>query len=176
VLSRKATPETRQRAAEQMAGAPGGAFLVASLIELQDAPVDMCNFYHGETGIFGLFTEVGAPTRNYYALLAFTQMLDTPRRVRAVGAVPGKLAIAAGTSAANAKAAVLVANRAGAENIRLSFENVPWEGVTAVEVRIVDGQHALEPLAGSALVSSELALNLRPPYVALVTLRSQTGR
>jgi xylan 1,4-beta-xylosidase len=176
ILSRKATPEARQRGVDQMAGAPGGAFLAASLIELQDAPVDVCNFYHGETGIFGLFTEVGAPTRNFYALLAFAQMLETPRRVRVSGAVFGKLAIVAGTRTGNERAAVLVANVDGSEKIRLSFAKIPWEGASAVEVRIVDGQHALEPLAGSALVSSELALNLRPPYVALVTLHPQARK
>jgi xylan 1,4-beta-xylosidase len=176
VLSRKATPETRQRAAEQMAGAADGAFLVASLIELQDAPVDVCNFYHGETGIFGLFTEVGAPTRNYYAMLAFAQMLDTSRRVRTVGTVPGRLAMIAGTGAGNAKAAVLVANVAGEEQIRLSFTQLPWDGPTAVEVRVADNQRALEALAGQVLVASELTLKLPPPSVALVTLRPSSAR
>ncbi len=173
LLSRKAAPETRQRAAEQMAGAAGGAFLAASLIELQEAPVDMCNFYHGETGVFGLFTEVGAPTRNYYALLAFAEMLDTPRRVRATGAVPGKLALAAGTGTENTKAAVLVANLAGGEDFRLAFAHLPWADATTVEVRIVDGQRALEPLAVQGLAAPDLTLKLPPPAVALVTLRPQ---
>jgi hypothetical protein len=173
VLLPQATPETRQRAADQMAGAPCGVFLVAALIELQDAPVDVCNFYHGETGIFGMFTEVGAPTRNYYAMLAFAQMLDTPRRVRTTGAVPGKLAVAAGTRAGNSHAAVLVANLAGGEDICLSFPQLPWEGATTVEVRVVDGQRAFEPLAGQKFATSELTLHLPPPSVALVTLRRQ---
>ncbi len=173
VLSRKAAPETRQRAADQMAGAPGGTFLVAALLELQDAPVDVCNFYHGETGGFGLFTEVGAPTRNYHAMLAFAQLLDTPRRVRATGAVPGKLALAAGTRAGETKAAVLVANLSGAEEMRLSLTNLPWAGNTAVELRMVDDQHAFELRLGAALAGSELTFKLPPPSVALITLRPQ---
>ena len=176
VLARQATPETRQRAAEQMAGAPGGTFLVAALLELQDAPVDVCNFYHGETGGFGLFTEVGAPTRNYYALLAFAQMLDTPKRVRTTGAVPGKLALAAGTSAGNGKAALLVANWAGHPEVRISFAHLPWAGATTVEVRMVDGQRALEALASQGLVGTELTVKLPPPAVALVTLYPQAQR
>ena len=176
VLSRKAVPEVRQRAVEQMAGAAGGAFLVAALLELQDAPVDVANFYHGETGIFGLFTEVGAPTRNYHALLAFAQLLDTPRRVRATGAVPGKLALAAGTSVAGTSVAVLVANLSGAAELRLAFTNLPWAGDTVVDVRIVDNQHAFVPRPGAALVGAELTLKLPPPSVALVTLSPQVNK
>jgi xylan 1,4-beta-xylosidase len=176
VLSRQATPETRQRAADQMAGAAGGAFLVAGLLELQDAPVDVGNFYHGETGGFGLFTEVGAPTRNYYAMLAFSQLLDTPRRVRATGTLPGKLAVAAGTRAGDTKAAVLVANLSGGEEMRLSLTNLPWSGNTEVELRIVDDQHAFESRPGVALIGSELTFKLLPPSVALITLRKQSKK
>ena len=171
VLSRKATPETRQHAADQMAGSPGGTFLAASLIELQDAPVDVCNFYHGETGGFGLFTEVGAPTRNYYALLAFAQLLETPKRVGVTGALAGRLAIAAGTDSAKKKASVLVANLSGGDEVTLTFSRIPWPGETVIEVRIVNEQRALEPLENQALAGNELTLKLRPPAVALVILR-----
>ena len=173
VMSRKSAPEVRQQGVEQMAGAAGSAFLVASLIELQDAPVDVCNFFHGETGIFGLFTEVGAPTRNYFGMLAFAQLLDTPRRVGTAGAAPGKLAVAAGTRAGDTKAAVLVANLSGAGNLRLSFTNLPWAGNTAVELRIVDGLRAFESQSVAVLVASELNFKLPAPSVALVTLRPQ---
>jgi hypothetical protein len=37
--------------------------------------------FHGETGLFGLFTEVGAPTRSSFALQAFERLIETPRRV-----------------------------------------------------------------------------------------------
>ena len=175
VLSRKATPETRQRAAEQIAGAPGGTFLAASLIELQDAPVDVCNFYHGETGGFGLFTEAGAPTRNYHAFLAFAGLLETPRRVHVSGTVPGKLAVASGTDAARTEARVLVANLSGAEEIRIAFSGMPWPGETALEVRIVDAARALELLPNQVLTAGEFTLHLPAPAVALVTLRARTN-
>lgn len=171
VLSRQAAPETRQRGVEQMAGAPGGTFLAAALLELQDAPLDVANFYHGETGIFGLFTEVGAPTRNYFALLAFSRLLETPRRFQVTGAVSGKLAVAAGTDAASTRAAVLVANVAAGEDLRVSFARLPWAGETGVEVRIVDATLAFDPLPTPAWAASELTLRLPSPSVALVTLR-----
>ena len=171
VSSRKTAPELRQRAADQMSGIAGGAFLVASLIELQDAPVDVCNFFHCETGIFGLFTEVGAPTRNYHAMLAFAQMLDTPKRAHVTGAIPGKLAIAAGTDVAQKKAVALIANFSGGEEVKLTFSKIPWSSDTTVEVRIVDENHSLESLAPQPLAGNELILKLPPPAVALVTLQ-----
>ena len=171
ILSRQATPETRQRAVEQMMGAPGGTFLVAALIELQDAPLDVSNFYHGDIGIFGLFTEVGAPTRNYHSMLAFAQMLDTAKRVRATGANPGKIFTLAGTNAGKTHAAVLISNLSGGEEVRLALEQLPWKGGTTVEVRLVDSQHAFEPIVGQVLTGSELTLKLPAPAVALVTLR-----
>jgi DUF1680 family protein len=175
VLSRNAEPETRQRASDQMAGADGGAFLAASLVELQDAPVDVCNFYHGETGGFGLFTEVGMPTKNYYAMLAFSRLLDTPKRVRATGAVPGKLAVAAGISDEKTSAAVLVANLTGAEELRLTLTHLPWDSDASIKIGIVDGQHSLEPLVDQPHAASVLTLKLPPPSVALITLRPKTS-
>lgn len=176
ILKKQTTPEMRQRAADRMVGAEGGTFLVASLIELQDAPVTMCNFYHGETGLFGLFTETGAPQWTYYAMLAFTQLLETPKRVRVAGAVPGKLSCAAGISTNGVKAAVLVASMTGSEEIRLSFTNLPWASDTHIEVSLVDGRAAPEPLPSERLASPELFIKLVPPGVARITLRPKLTR
>jgi hypothetical protein len=175
VLSRKAAGATRQMAVERMLGAEGGAFIVAALLELQDAPVNMANLFHGETGIFGLFTEVGAPTRNYHALLAFARLLDTPRRVRGTGGIPGKLSVAAGLGAESRSAGVLVGNLSGPRSLHLSLTGLPWEVETELEVRVVDEQRAFEPEPGAVLAGSELRLSLRAPAVALVVLSARDG-
>jgi xylan 1,4-beta-xylosidase len=167
VVSRTAPPEVRQRAADRMTGAPGAAFLAASLIELQEAPVDIANFFHGECGLFGLFTETGAPQCNASAVEAFARMLETPRRVRSAGGLPGKLSVLAGMDAAKTKAAILVANLSGPEEIEISLTGLPWAGESVVEVCTVDERHALER-AGDSLV-----FRLPPPAVALVTLRAR---
>ena len=93
-----------------MAGAPGAAFVVASLLELQDAPIDVCNFYHGELGGFGIFTEQGVPLKAYQALRAFQGLVRTPRRVETRGAVAGKLAFVAGLSTDEREATMLMSN------------------------------------------------------------------
>ncbi len=172
ILSRDAAPEVRQRAAERMAGAEGAAFLAASLIELQDAPVDMANFFHGECGLFGLHTEVGAPLHPYFAMLAFSQMLDTPHRSLTNGGIAGKLSLLAGSNAENTCAALLIANLSGPEALKITLHN-PALPDAALEVRAVDGKHALEPLDGWQFQSGVLTLNLPPPAVALVILRKR---
>jgi len=40
------------------------------LIELQDAPLDMANLFHGELGGFGLFTGHGVPLKSLIELRA----------------------------------------------------------------------------------------------------------
>ena len=174
LLSRQATGEMRQRGIDRMMGAEGGAFLVASLIALQEAPVDMANFYHAETGGFGMFTEFGAPTRNYHALLAFAGMLDTPRRVRATnGGVAGWFVLA-GLDERQDRAGVLLVNRSGPADLRLALANLPWTGAAAPEVRVVDERRAFELVPNLDSSATHLALRLPPPAVALLTW--QRGR
>jgi hypothetical protein len=129
--------------------------------------VDVANFFHGETGIFGLFTEVGAPTRNYHAMLAFSKMLDTPRRLGCAGAVPGQVAVLAGVDAAKTKASVLIANLTGPAELRLSFQNLAKIDIS--EIRIVDATHALETIPVPEVQDFTLTLKFAPPVVALVT-------
>ena len=173
VLSPRADPELRQRAAERMAGIEGGTFAVAALLELQDAPVTVCNFYHGETGLFGLFTEVGAPQRNYYALLAFVQLLETPRRVRLSGTMPDRLVAAAGLSADHQRAGILVANRTGPDTVAVAWSHLPWTGPSAIEVRVVDNARAWALLPEPKTAQNQLTLRLSPPATAWISLRPQ---
>src|SRR5688572_13285968 len=107
-LMGKAAPTDRQRAYAEMAGAAGAAFVTASLIELQDAPLDVANFFHGELGGFGIFTEHGVPQKAWQAFRAFRAALDASRRVETQGAVAGKLAVTAGLSADGRAATILV--------------------------------------------------------------------
>ena len=167
IVSRTVAPPVRQQAFEQMTGAPGAAFLAASLIELQDAPVDVANFFHGECGLFGIFTEVGAPLRAAHAMEAFAQMLETRARAKCEGGLPGKLSVLAGLNPDKTKAAILVANLSGPEEVRISVAGLPWAEDSLLEVRTVDVHHALERTGGS------LTFRLAPPAVALVSLRAK---
>jgi hypothetical protein len=109
-FDKTAGPELRRDFYHQMSGVAGAVFTATALIELQDAPVDVANYYHGELGPFGVFDEFGAPTKAYDALCAFNELVSAGGRVATEGAIPGKLAILAAFNTEQQSAAVLVSN------------------------------------------------------------------
>ena len=177
-ITKSGTPAARQRYYEEMAGAPGAAFVAAALVELQDAPVDVCNFFHGELGGFGIFTEQGTPLKAYQALRAFQGLVETPRRVEIRGAVTGKLAFAASLSADGREATMLVSNFADPRSdIVLNWKSFEWTGGVTAEIRNVDATRDFsnartESVAGE---SAMLRLTLKAPAIALVRLRPTGG-
>ena len=173
-LSRDSPADARQEYYDAMAGAPGAAFIVAALLELQDAPVDVCNLYHGELGGFGLFNEHGVPQKNYYGLRAFRELLNTPRRVEAGGGVPGKLAIVAGLNADGTEASVLVANVANSDTgLQLATTHLPWSGRTIVETSLVDKAHDLDLVGKTTNATGNAIISLpwKSPVIVLVRMR-----
>lgn len=170
-ISRASSAEARQAYYKEMAGQRGAAFIVTALLELQDAPVEACNLFHGELGGFGLFSEHGAPQKNYHALRAFRRLLDTPQRVAAQGAVTGQLALEAGLNAAGSEASVLLSNLAHSQSeYRLVVSNLPWSGPTVVETRLLDATHdfTVSGSATNASSSAVIPLTLRNPAIAWV--------
>ena len=173
-ISRTSPPETRQQFYEQMSGAAGGAFIVTTLIGLQDAPVDVCNLFHGELGGFGLFNEHGVPQKNYHALRAFSGLLETPRRVQTSGVVQGQLSIIAGVNATETAAAILISNFARTEpGFRVAATNIPWRSRTIVETRVVGATGTFDQVVRetNATSSFTVTLELKSPAVALIRLR-----
>ena len=166
----RGTPESRRQFYREMAGAPGAALVAASLIELQDAPVDMANLFHGETGPFGLFDVNGVPEKNYFAVRAFAELLKTSRRVEVQGA--GRVSVAAGVNAAGNEAAVLVSNLSHPQAAwRMACTNLPWRGVSRVTVRVVDAVHDFAEIPGVTWDGTTVQFTLRRPAVALISLR-----
>ena len=173
-LDHSATGAMRQRCYEEMAGASGAAFVIASLLELQDAPVDVCNFYHGELGGFGIFTEQGVPLTVYQALRAYKGLMETPRRIQTHGAVSGKLACAAGLSADGREASFLVSNFADPRSeFVLNWKGFNWTGGVTVEVRSInagsDFSTVRSELAKDGIASLRLAM--KAPSISLIRLR-----
>jgi len=176
--SASAAPTARQRWYDEMSGAPGAAFVATSLLELQNAPVDVCNFYHGELGGFGIFTEQGVPRKVYQALRAFQGLVETPRRVEIHGALTGKLACAAGLSADGREASVLVSNFADTRSeITLQWKGFAWTGGVTAEIRMVDAGNDFSKVRTERLSgeSAMLRLTLKAPAIALIRLRPTGG-
>ncbi len=175
-MSKAGTPDAKERMYLRMGGLEGAAFVASGLMDMQDAPLDVCNFYHGCIGEFGLMNPFGRPVKSYYALLAFHDLLRTPKRVAVAGAEPGKVAACAGVAPDGKSAGVLVSCvAAGGGKCELTASGLPWSGATEVEVRAVDALHDLTPLAPSATLGADgrVVIDLQAPCVALVTLRAK---
>jgi len=177
----------RQRWYEKMGGAHGAAFVVCTLIYLQDSPVDVANFYSGDTNQFGLFNQYGAPKKTFYAMKAFVALLDTPVRVKASGSKPagawagkpGDMAVCAGINQAGTEAAILVGYfRCDEKDLQLSIEHLPWRGDVQWEIFRLDSRHDLECVRSGAVAGDaqgpvgEIRLTepLEAPCVLLVRL------
>ena len=175
-LSKSGTGEVRQKFYDEMGGAPGAAFIVAALLELQDAPVEVCNFFHGETGGFGLFNENGVPLKSYHAMRAFRELLDTPQRVEARGSVAGEFAISAGVASSRRSATIVLSNtRHEDAQQRVELRHLPWRNATVHEVRILDGERNLNVVErGTNVAIGAIDLRLKPSSVAVITLQSMT--
>jgi hypothetical protein len=177
-ISRNSPPQARQAYYEEMSGAPGAAFIIAALLELQEAPVDVCNLFHGEAGGFGLFNEHGVPQKNYHALRAFRRLLDTPIRAETRGAIGGELAVAAGSNPKSTEASALISNFAYPQaQFRLAAVNLPWREPTVVETYLVDATHDFQAGASitNATGSEFIAATLKSPAIIWVHWRPAAG-
>jgi hypothetical protein len=171
-------PKVRCDWYERQGGPEGAAFAASVLIGLQDAGVDVANFYSADTGGFGLFDEFGGPKRTFYAFKAFRAMLDTPHRIEATGGDAGRLAVLAGVDAAKHEATILVSHyRAVGGPITVEVKNLPWEGATGVEVLVADGERDLAKtqVARRPANDLKLTLDLPAPAVGLIKLRKAGG-
>ena len=177
-IARSGTPTTRQRTYEAMSGAPGAAFVAAAFLELQDDPVNVCNFFHGELGGFGIFTEQGVPLKVYQAFRAFQGLMETPRRVETRGAVAGKIAFAAGLSADGREATLLVSNFDDPRSeVVLNWKIFGWTGGVTAEICTVDAASDFTNVRTESVADEnpELHLTLKAPALTLIRLRPTDG-
>jgi hypothetical protein len=165
--------EARRRFCERVGGSEGAAFAAATLIALQDCPLDAANYFAADTGELGLFDRYGEPRKTFYSLKAFRALLDTPLRVRATTDAPA-VAAAAGTDPGRGTVKVLVSNRGAREGrLTVTIRGLPWPGPSQYQVHAVDDGHDLTPAASGTLAAGGGPIEPRigPPAVLLVTLR-----
>jgi len=134
-----------QKSFEEAGGAQGAAFAACVLLGLQDAPLDMANFYTGDNGCWGLFNVFGVPKKTYHAFRAFKALVDHPARLAVEGSAPGAMNVAAGLSKDGRELAILVSNfRSADRRIQVVLQNVPWTGASATEMLLLDDSRNLE--------------------------------
>jgi hypothetical protein len=94
---------------------PAPRSFAAALAELQDAPVDVANFFRAEPGAFGVFNEYGVPQANYSALLCFRRLLDCASRVAVEHQHTPNLWSLAGVNEKRDRASILIARTAASD-------------------------------------------------------------
>lgn len=171
-VDRTATADARQQFYDEMSGPAGAAFAVTALLELQDAPLDMGNFFHGELGGFGLFSEQGAPRKIWQGFRAFRSLLETPRRVETTGATSGKLALAAGLSPDRRTATLLISNFADPRTeFEIEWKGLGWPNAVTAEIRTVSSSGNFSDIRLEQLRQGNAALSLPLPAPALAVVR-----
>jgi hypothetical protein len=163
----------REQWSARMRGPEGAAFAAWTLTSLQDAPVNMANYYTAEIQMFGMFNFNGVPQKTFYAFKAFRALLDTPRRVKTPPCESGRIALCAGINIESTQAAVLLSNFDQTGVLpELAVRNLPWSAATRFELYLVDGKTDFQ-LAQEGTLSTDGRLTmvqLKPPSVALVKL------
>jgi len=166
-------PKGREIWYERMGGAEGAAFITCVLIELQAAPVDVCNHYTNIGG-FGVFTQHGVPKKSYYAIKAFNELFKSPIRLFAEGGAKNTCSVAAGTNEDRSEITVLIGNlQSGASKTTVILNAFPWEGQADFELYRIDKTHPFEKTdSGSITIENKtIRFELGKPESSVVLLR-----
>jgi hypothetical protein len=156
-----------------LAGPEAAAFAAASLIRLQDAPVDVCNYYTGDNSRWGMFDQFGVPGKVYYAFLAFNQLMKTPARGACeADSADSTITVAAGSAPDHDSASLLLVNSGPeARQCTVRWRNLPWRGATSAEVLGVDQAHDFTAIANAEIgTESSLEIDLPGSSVRFVRL------
>jgi hypothetical protein len=166
----------RSRTSERQRGIEGAAFIASAFCLFQDSKLDVGNFYTGDVLNWGLFEQCGARFPNFYAFLAFAELLETPVRVKTQGDDPeAGLALCAGISEDGSRAQILMANLCGTAPVQsLTIKGLPWKDRVSCEIFVLEEQRGLVLLKTQSLATPEavLEIELPSPSVCLMKLTS----
>ncbi len=163
----------REKWYEKMGGPVGASFLVSVLSLLQDAQVDIANFYTGEIQGFGLFNYYGTPKKTYYGMKAFTLMLETPTRIQATLPIP-QSTILAGVNQNKDKLCILIAfNGTTKQQLNIQCKNIFWNEQSRCNILAVNSNKNLESLTNFLLQPSDnkIQITCESPTVLLLELK-----
>lgn len=104
------TPDFTEPEKARLQGVVNAAFIGDVLIYLQDAPVDMAQFYRADAAWMGLFGLKGEYFKPAYTFVAAGKMLATPERLELSGADTIGLAALAGVSKDRKTVQILISN------------------------------------------------------------------
>jgi hypothetical protein len=164
----------RERFYDEVGGPAGAAYTASVLLRLQDAQVDVANYYTGEIQGFGLFNFHGVPKKTFYATKAFRLLADLPQRLSIGGDGQGPFTAAASTNRDRSEIAVLVVNfNSSQQAVDLRLDNLPWKGAATADVHLVDARSDLALVRSQRLSATDCRIQqpLAAPSVMLVKLK-----
>ncbi len=162
----------RKRWFARVAGAEGAAFTAGTLVGLQDSPVDVANYYSGDTNLFGLFDRYGAPRKTYYAMKAFKMLLDTPNRLMVSGSLPESFTVCAGANEDTSLITILLSNlRADRSRFLVKIENTPGDFIYSGQRFDLDDERDLRKVSLDFLTDNGIAIAVKAPSVTVLRLK-----
>ncbi|MGO8678843.1 MAG: GH39 family glycosyl hydrolase [Limisphaerales bacterium] len=153
-------------------GPEAAAFAAAVLIQLQDTPLDVANYFcaGADTLHWGMFDEYGVPSSTYWAFRAFNELTKTPVRVSITA--PPSIYVCAGLSDDKQQAGLLLANHKTPQaQWTVSVRNVPLTGKVRLRQYLVDERHEFSLVRDEAPADPHSALHLTLPPCSVCYLR-----
>ncbi len=158
----------RQKWYDRLNGPEGAAFVVASLIRLQDAQLDAACYFTAEAPGMGLFSPHGVPSKAFHAFRGFGALAGL-RRLSTKGDVPAGVSALAGVATDKSSAAVLLARHTGAGGaVTVDVRPAPWAGATQYEILGVDDKRELTRVAAGKADGCKLTVDVPASAVRLV--------
>ncbi|MFA5204409.1 MAG: hypothetical protein WC708_08390 [Lentisphaeria bacterium] len=153
----------------------GASFSASVLMRLQDAAVDVTNYYDGQpTSLYcGLFDSYGLPQKTYRTFLAFRELVNYPVRIKATS-VNGIDTLAA-CDARRKKVAVLLSKFGGPwVDHTVVVKNLPAD-IRHYELCLIDADHQLEAVQ-SGMIGPDGKITIRLMEYAVALLRLSVAR
>lgn len=164
--------EYKDRIYEQMRGLESAAFLSTVQALWQDVPLDMGCYYTATTTAWGLYKRAGdTPTKSYYGMKAFGEIVRYPERIAAESSSPDVTVLAG--SASDGRMALLVSSfKAGPAVVAVTVDFAVEKAKT--RLLVLDETRNLEP-AGFECSGRILSFMLESESAVALLLFDQPG-
>jgi hypothetical protein len=154
---------------------PKGAVYAASVLMLmQEASVDVANFFAADYNPLSMFDFYGVPTKVYYVFKAFDSLARNSVRVSCKQQIPdSSIVLAAAYTASNKKGSILISsNLTDFRKYTIQVNHFPAKGKRKLQMLVVDKHSNLELRKEWVIqeTENEIQLELPPLSVCLITL------
>lgn len=149
----------------------GAAFSAAVLMQLQDCPVDVTNFYCADYSPWSMFDVFGVPGKVYFAFKAYHELTQLPERVSCTWEADSTITAAASRSTDRNNAALLVSNTGTkVRTLSAALRHFNDGGKIAVDLFLVDDRHQLS-LSGHRELNASALLTLQLPATSVTLVK-----